>query len=105
MGHTYTKRKNVLVYLKFNSSLTENLAFLFAYLATLWNPTSGSDRVTISQLLGAAASTVKDTGTQSMMQISKEKGSKSHVRVPERGSHILGDRSFLKVHAFIEIFL
>ena len=80
MAHSYIKTKVFVVYLILNSNLTGYLALLFAKPShSPWNPTPGSSEVTVSQLPPAASSTLKDTGTQSTMQISKEKGSKANI--------------------------
>lgn len=74
MGHTHTKKKIFVVYLKLNSNSTRHLAFLFGKPShSPWSPTPGPNGVTVSQLLPGAGSTLKDIGTQSTVQISKEK--------------------------------
>lgn len=92
MGHTHTKKKISVVYLKLNSNLTGHLAFLFGKPGhSPWSPTPGPSGVTVSQLLPGAGSTLKDIGAQSTVQILEEKGTKANVWAPERRGHIWGD--------------
>lgn len=85
-----------MVYLKLNSNLTGHLAFLSGKPGhSPWSPTPGSSGVTVSWLLPGAGSTLKDIGTQSTMQISKERGSKANVWAPEHCGHVWGDLSIL----------